>query len=54
MEHNNKIISKYELDVLYYILTDLINDTFIKMNTEHKKIIVKYLYKVLVLFGIYY
>jgi len=49
-----KIFSKKELDVLYNKITALVNDNFNKLITIHKKILVKYLYKLVVLFGVYF
>ena len=51
---NVNFISKRELKILYDKITELINNNFIKLITEHKKILTKYLYKLIVLFSSFY
>jgi len=51
---NNKIIPKNKLKIIYEKIKELINENFKKLITIHKNILVKYLYKLIVLFGIYF
>ena len=51
---DKNIISKKELDIIYNKIILLVDGTFVKLYTSDKKILVKYIYKTIVLFGIYY
>lgn len=48
------IISNRELEIIYVKINSLINEYFPKLILLHKKIIVKYLYKLIVIFSYYY
>jgi hypothetical protein len=49
-----EIISNRELEIIYTKINSLINTYFPKLILPHKKILVKYLYKLIVIFGYYY
>lgn len=48
------IISNRELEILYAKINSLINEYFPKLILSHKKILLKYLYKLIVIFSNYY
>jgi hypothetical protein len=52
--YNIKIISENEKKTLYDKITDLINNTFIKLNKIDKNTICNYLYKAIILFSVYF
>ena len=48
------IITNKELEIIYSKITSLIGEYFQKLILPHKKIIIKYLYKLIVIFSTYY
>ena len=53
-DYNYNIITNKELEIIYEKITLLINEYFNKLIFPHKKIIIKYLYKLIVIFSMYY
>jgi hypothetical protein len=52
--NNDGNISPAPSLILYNKITELINQNFSKLNLIHKKLLIKYLYKLVILFSFYY
>ena len=49
-----KLISDNEKNILYNKISNLINQTFIKLNEIDKNILIKYLFKTIMIFSVYF